>query len=73
VTYFAYPESQKKVERTPKNAPNGPILDALDYRRRFPDGRIGSDPSTATPEKGEVLVKASASALIADYKSFLET
>ena len=39
-------------------APNGPIYDAEDYRRRFPDGRIGSDPSQATVEAGEKLVAA---------------
>ncbi len=45
VTYFGYPEAVKSVAMTPRIAPNGPILDAEDYRRRFPDGRIGSDPS----------------------------
>lgn len=71
VTYYAYPEAQKNVAMSPKIAPTGPILDADDYRRRFPDGRIGSDPSQATPEHGRRIVEAAAKALIEDYKGFL--
>ena len=36
VTYFGYPDAIKRVDMTPKIAPNGPIYDADDYRRRFP-------------------------------------
>jgi creatinine amidohydrolase len=71
VTYFAYPEAQKRVEMTPKIAPVGPIYDAEDYRRRFPDGRIGSDPSLSTPEHGEQLYKASVADMIEVYKAFM--
>ena len=70
VTYYGYPESQKRVTMTPKIAPVGPILDAEDYRRRFPDGRIGSDPSQATPEAGAKIVKAAVKELIAEFKRF---
>ena len=70
VTYFAYPEAQKKVEMSPKIAPSGPIFDAEDYRRRFPDGRIGSDPSQASVEAGEKIVAAAVKALIAEFRSF---
>ena len=70
VTYAAYPEAIKRVEMSPKIAPVGPILDADDYRRRFPDGRIGSDPSQATPEKGERIIAAAASALASDMRTF---
>jgi creatinine amidohydrolase/Fe(II)-dependent formamide hydrolase-like protein len=70
VTYFAYPHAQKKVEMTPKIAPMGPILDAEDYRRRFPDGRIGSDPSQASVEAGEKIVAAAVKAMIAEFRSF---
>ncbi len=55
----------------PKIAPNGTIRDADDYRRQFPDGRIGSDPSQATPEKGKRIVEAASKALIADYQTFM--
>ena len=70
VTYFAYPEAQKRVEMTPKIAPVGPIYDAEDYRRRFSDGRIGSDPSQATPEAGEKIVAAAVKAVITEFRTF---
>jgi len=56
---------------SPKIAPNGSIRDADDYRRQFPDGRIGSDPSQATAEKGERIVKAAKKALVRDFEAFM--
>lgn len=72
VTYYAYPEARKTVAMAPKVAPNGPIRDAHDYRGRFPDGRIGSDPAQATPEAGHQLTEASAEALLRDYRAFVQ-
>ncbi|MGI9336711.1 MAG: creatininase family protein [Gammaproteobacteria bacterium] len=71
ITYFAYPEHVKTASMSPKIAPNGPILDAADYRRRFPDGRIGSDPSLATVEAGQKLYQAAVDDLAKMYQSFL--
>jgi len=73
VTYFGYPEAQKRVEMTPRIAPMGPIYDAEDYRRRFPDGRIGSDPSQASVEAGAKIVAAATKALIAEFRHFAES
>ena len=70
VTYFGYPEAQKSVAMTPKIAPVGPIYDAEDYRRRFPDGRIGSDPSQASVEAGEKIVNAAVKAVITEFRQF---
>ena len=70
VTWFGYPEAVNQVEMSPRIAPSGPILDAEDYRRRFPDGRIGSDPSQASPAAGEKIVSAAVKAVIAEFKEF---
>ncbi len=72
VTYFGYPDSIKRVEMKPKIAPDGTFTDAADFRRNFPDGRMGSDPSQATPEKGEEIVKQASAALISEIERFFE-
>ncbi len=51
VTQWAYPESIKSADYSPQIANTGPIREALDFRARFPDGRMGSDPALATVEK----------------------
>ena len=72
LTWFAYPEAVKHVPLIPKLAPTGPIYDAMDYRQRFPDGRIGSDSALARIEHGERFFHASVEDVIEDYESFLE-
>jgi creatinine amidohydrolase len=70
VTYFAYPDAVKSVAMSPKIAPMGPIRDAEDFRRRFPDGRMGSDPSQANGEAGRRIVEAAVKALISEFHQF---
>lgn len=70
LTYFGYPEHVKSARMTPEIAPSGPIYDAEDYRRRFPDGRIGSNPALASVEAGEELYHAAVKELAEDYQSF---
>ncbi len=71
LTYFAYPDAVKSAPQSPRLAPNGPILDADDYRRRFPDGRIGADSSLANIEAGEKLYEAALTDIARDYQDFL--
>lgn len=73
VTYFGYPDAQKYVEMTPKIAPTGPIYDAEDYRRRFPDGRIGSDPSQASVEAGAKIVATAVKSVIGEFRQFAQS
>ena len=70
VTQAAYPHLVKTAVMEPKIAPVGPIRDALDYRARFPDGRIGSDPAQASPEKGQAIIDAAVPALLKDVADF---
>lgn len=72
VTYYAYPDAIKDVAMSPAIAPEGSFTDAADYRRHFPDGRIGSDPSQATPEKGARIVAAARESLLRDVEAFFK-
>ena len=55
----------------PEAAPAGPIHGPEDFRRRHPDGRMGSDPSLATAEHGARFLEVAATALAADLERFL--
>lgn len=70
MTYFAYPEHLKNAPMEPKVAPNGGFTDAADYRKNFPDGRIGSDPSLANVKDGKKLVDLARIGLIEDFEKF---
>jgi creatinine amidohydrolase len=70
VTQWAYPEHIKTANYAPQIAGSGPIREALDFRARHPDGRMGSDPLLATPEKGGALVELAAKSLADDVASF---
>ncbi len=72
VTQFAYPDDIKSAPLDPPVAPSGAFYGADDFRRRFPDGRIGSDPSLATPKAGKRLYAAAVKDLTKDYLQFLE-
>jgi creatinine amidohydrolase/Fe(II)-dependent formamide hydrolase-like protein len=70
ITQAAYPEAIKSANYAPQIAPTGPIRDAADYRARFADGRIGSDPGLASPEKGQELIDKAAASLVTDLADF---
>ena len=71
LTYYAYPEQVKSAEMTPEIAPSGPIYDADDFRRRHPDGRMGSNPALASVEAGERLYRGALQDSVADYQAFM--
>jgi creatinine amidohydrolase len=70
---FYRPDHIKHAEMSPKVAnPHTEFFQSTDYRMRFPDGRIGSDPSMSCPEHGEKLLAATVADLSEAYKAFLE-
>ncbi|MFN9833196.1 MAG: creatininase family protein [Phenylobacterium sp.] len=70
VTQWAYPDAIKSANYAPQIAPTGPIREAADFRARYPDGRMGSDPAQATPEKGGELVTLAAEGLVKEVAAF---
>src|SRR5579862_9027749 len=70
VTQWAYPDAIKSANYAPQVAPTGPIREAADFRARYPDGRMGSDPGQATPDKGGELVATAVKALVDDVAAF---
>jgi creatinine amidohydrolase len=72
VTQHLFPDHIKTAELDPPIAPTGRFYDAADYRRRFPDGRIGSNPGLATPEHGKQFYDAAVEAISGTYAEFLE-
>jgi creatinine amidohydrolase len=53
LTWFAYPDAARPMQLDPPVAPRGGFTDADDYRRNFPDGRIGSNPGLASVAAGK--------------------
>lgn len=69
---YYQPQAIKHAQMSPKVAPaSTPFFEASDYRLRFPDGRIGSDPSLSSPEHGKQLYDAAVLDMIDAYNAFL--
>ena len=71
LTWFAHPEAIKQAKLDPPVAPRGGFTDAADYRRNFPDGRIGSNPGLATAEAGKRLYDLAVQEIAAEYQSWI--
>lgn len=71
VTQHLFPEHIKQApDMGPPSKHRGGWSDALDYRQRFPDGRIGSHPYLATPEAGKRLFDTAVEELVEDVREF---
>lgn len=74
LTQYIYPEVRKPVILDPQVAPSGyPIYGAVDYRRHYPDGRIGSNPGLATAEHGQQFYQTAVKEIANDYLQFLNS
>jgi creatinine amidohydrolase len=67
----AYPSELRRADFPPELQPATGVYGPLDYRRRYPDGRIASDPSLASVAHGETIFRAVVSDLAERYRAFV--
>lgn len=72
LTQYVYPDSIKHWPLTAEVSSQYRIYSAIDFRRRYPDGRMGSDPSLATPDHGKQLYELAVQELGQAYVEFLQ-
>ncbi|MGK7871786.1 MAG: creatininase family protein [Xenococcaceae cyanobacterium] len=71
LTQYVYPEAIKQAPLSEKVASGYPIYSAADFRRRYPDGRMGSNPALAKPEHGKQFYELAVKELSKSYLEFL--
>jgi creatinine amidohydrolase len=71
ITLHLEPSLLSKQRPLPEPAAAGPIHGPADFRRRHPDGRMGSDPYLAQPDHGARFLDVAATALADDLQRFL--
>ena len=72
LTLYLEPSLRNKQKSLPPPAPSGPIYGPADFRFRYPDGRMGSDPSLASAQHGKVFLETAASELTDELLNFLK-
>lgn len=73
VTQYVYPEAIKVAPLSAEVASGHRIYGAADFRRRYPDGRMGSNPALATPEHGKQFYELAVKDLSNNYLEFLNS
>ena len=73
LTQYVYPEAIKQAPLSPEVASGYPIYSAVDFRRRYSDGRMGSNPALATPEHGQQFYELAVKELSETYTKFLSS
>lgn len=71
LTQYLYPDAIKQASLAPEVASGQPIYGATDFRRRYSDGRMGSNPALATPEHGQRFYELAVKELSNGYLQFL--
>ncbi|AUT00650.1 amidase [Nostoc sp. CENA543] len=72
VTQYVYPEAIKQAYLDPNVASGHKIYSATDFRLRYPDGRMGSNPALATPEHGKQFYDLAVQELSQGYLEFVK-
>ncbi|NJP11958.1 MAG: creatininase family protein [Leptolyngbyaceae cyanobacterium RU_5_1] len=71
LTQYVYPQAIKQALLSEKVSQDYRIYGAADFRRRYPDGRMGSNPALATPEHGKQFYELAVKELSHAYLEFL--
>jgi creatinine amidohydrolase len=71
VTQYLYPQAIKTAALDASVASGHPIYSATEFRRCYPDGRMGSNPALATPDHGKQLYDLAVSDLSQQYRAFV--
>ncbi|MEH1870358.1 creatininase family protein [Nostoc sp.] len=71
LTQYVYPDAIKQAYLSPEVASGHRIYSAADFRVRYPDGRMGSNPALATPEHGKQFYDLAVKELSSGYLEFV--
>ncbi|MFW6357767.1 MAG: creatininase family protein [Chroococcales cyanobacterium] len=71
LTQYIYPNFIKDAPLSKEVASGYPIYSAAEFRRRYPDGRMGSNPALATPEHGKEFYELAVKELSESYLTFV--
>jgi creatinine amidohydrolase len=71
LTQYVYPAAIKTAPLSDFVSNDHKIFGAADFRRRYPDGRMGSNPALATPEHGKRFYDLAVKDLSHRYLEFL--
>lgn len=71
ITQYLYPEVIKLAPLSPSVASGYKIYSATNFRERYPDGRMGSNPALATPDHGKQFYELAVKELSNGYLEFL--
>ncbi len=71
LSFYVHPEAAKSAKMDPEIPPEGDFRDAADYRKQYPDGRIGSNSGLATAEIGAELCEGAVEDVMESYQEFL--
>ncbi|PSB32313.1 creatininase family protein [Stenomitos frigidus] len=73
LTQYIYPDAMKQAPLSESVAKGHKIYGAAAFRRRYPDGRMGSNPALATPGHGKQFYELAVKELSSAYLEFLGT
>lgn len=71
VTQYVYPEAIKQAPLSNEVGTGHRIYGAADFQKKYPDGRMGSNPALATPEHGQQFYELAVKELSNGYLEFL--